>query len=417
MFCGECGAKNKKTDSFCCECGSPLANENEEKQEEISTKKTSEPKKPMTKKNKIIVGLIVLAVIVLGIGYKIGSDLTGPKKIAEGYIKAYVENDGGKLYKYLDLSDDKTFVTKKIFTDLVKESAKDSKEIMNYKITGIEYGSNKLTAKVKFNYTVKGSSSESTNYVNLVKEKGKKLLLFDNWKITNMSESSITVKNYTIKAPKGSKITYVGVKLTDKYLDKKQSSETQDVYVLPKVFNIAKADIKTTLPNGLELEEKVKPYSYSGVHTVNFDKNSMSTKMKDDIVSKAKDSMTTIYNGVIQNKTFADIKAPFEKEGIDLTTLNNTYDNLKNNLSSSTNKLTSITFTDGSIYDVTLKNDGNIKVRVKLNYKYSIEYEWYNEKKKYDGTNYRIVTVNLKYDNGQYYLVDCDDLITYFYRY
>ena len=24
MFCGECGAKNKKGDAFCCECGAKL---------------------------------------------------------------------------------------------------------------------------------------------------------------------------------------------------------------------------------------------------------------------------------------------------------------------------------------------------------------------------------------------------------
>lgn len=37
MFCGECGAKNKKTDTFCSECGAPL--EQEVKKETGTTNK------------------------------------------------------------------------------------------------------------------------------------------------------------------------------------------------------------------------------------------------------------------------------------------------------------------------------------------------------------------------------------------
>lgn len=47
MYCSECGAKNKKTDAFCSECGHPLVQE-EEKQE--VTTKVVKDKKPMSKK-------------------------------------------------------------------------------------------------------------------------------------------------------------------------------------------------------------------------------------------------------------------------------------------------------------------------------------------------------------------------------
>lgn len=55
MYCSECGAKNKKTDAFCSECGHPLVQE-EEKQE--VTTKVVKDKKSMSKKIKLSLVLL-----------------------------------------------------------------------------------------------------------------------------------------------------------------------------------------------------------------------------------------------------------------------------------------------------------------------------------------------------------------------
>ena len=203
MFCGECGAKNKKTDTFCSECGAPL--EQEVTKETGTTHTTVTPRQPMSKKNKIIIAIVAAVVIVLGIGYKVGNNLTSPRKIAEDYIKATINNDGEKLYKYIEIEGDTTFASKKVFADLMKDT-KPTNEIVNYKITDVKYGDSKLSAKVTFKYTTKNSSSEKTDTVNLTKQKGNKYLIFANWKISDLSADNILVEDFTLKVPKGAMV-------------------------------------------------------------------------------------------------------------------------------------------------------------------------------------------------------------------
>ena len=218
MFCGECGAKNNSEDRFCSECGAPLVQE--ENKTNTNSSIVKKPRQPMSKINKIIVGLVIIVIAILGVLYKIGSDITNPKTIANNYIKATVNQDGDKLYKYLEIEGDDTFISKDIFKELLKNSNTDSKKVENYKITEVQYSDEKLTATVKFTYTVEGSTSEKTSSVNLSKQKNKKFLIFDNWKVKDTSISSVTVENYKIKVTKGSKVTFAGVELNDKYLDK-----------------------------------------------------------------------------------------------------------------------------------------------------------------------------------------------------
>ena len=272
MYCGECGTKNNLDDLYCKECGSKL-------ESNLKSKKVKE-KKPISKSTKVLIGVIAI-IIALIVGFMITfSILTSPKKIANDYIKAYVSQDANKLYNYLKLDGDKTFVSKKIFTDIMKDQ-KDS-NIDNYTITGVEYSSSKLKATVNFKYTLKDSHTEKSGYIVLTKQKSKKFLFFDNWQIDE-NLSVTVVNNYTIKVLKDAKISFGGVKLTEKYLDKKESSSKYDVYVLPQVFAF-KTVIKATLKNGFEIEDAVTPSSYYSIYTVNIDENSLSSKEKKKII-------------------------------------------------------------------------------------------------------------------------------------
>lgn len=412
MFCGECGTKNEVNSAFCSECGAKLE-QNVALEEAKNVVKP--PRKPMSKSTKIVIIVVAFVVVAISVFFIIGSKLTSPEVIAKDYIKAVVEQDANKLYNYLDLEGDKTFVTKKMYSDLMKENGITT-DVVNYKITEVEYNDSKLNAEVEFEYTTKNSTSEKEGTVYLTKLKNKKFLFFDNWQVSSENSLANVIENYTIMVPKNSKLTYGGVKVDSKYLDKDKSTTTLDAYVLPQVF-ATKTTVKAVLTNGMTIEEEVTPSSYYS-HTVKFDEDSLSASAKSKIIDTAKKSLTTIYTNAIAKKSFSDIKSNFEHKGTNLKDLEEEYTELVNDLSSASNTLTSITFTDVSIYDMELNEDGYLEVEVKAKYNYAVKYKTFSdEEKTNEDSDYSYMTVILTEDAGKYYLVDLDDLETYFSRY
>ena len=414
MFCGECGTKNKKGDAFCKECGAKL--ESIEVEKTKTNKGTNNtPKKPMAKSTKIIIGVVALVVIAFVALFVVLANITNPKNVAKEYIQAVINKDGNKLYSYLNISGDSTFVSKKVFSDYVKDELKET-SITNYKITDVDYSTGKLQATVKFTYTTKNSSSESTGKVSLTKDKSKKYLFFDNWKVSDSIDTAV-VKDYALKVTKGSKLTFGGINVNKKYLDSSKSSTEYDVYVLPQVFSLETV-VKAVLPSGLEIEEKVTPSNYNSNHTVSFDEDSMTTEAKNKIIEVAKKDITAIYTSAIAKKSFADIKSNFNVKDNDLTKLEQSYNEFVTDLGSETNVLTSFTVTNASIYDIDLDSNGYLDVEFKVNYDYAIKFNDYsNNEKTHSDSDYDYMDVKLTYNNGTYYLVDVSGLETYFSRY
>lgn len=414
MFCGECGTKNEKGAAFCKECGAKLEVVEVEKPK---TKKVTNnaPKKPITKSTKIVIGVVALVVIAFVALFVVLSNITNPKNVAKEYIQAVINKDGNKLYSYLNISGDSTFVSKKVFSDYVKDELKET-SITNYKITDVDYSTGKLQATVKFTYTTKNSSSESTGKVSLTKDKSKKYLFFDNWKVSDSIDTAV-VKDYALKVTKGSKLTFGGINVDKKYLDSSKSSTEYDVYVLPQVFSLETV-VKAVLPSGLEIEEKVTPSNYNSNHTVSFDEDSMTTEAKNKIIEVAKKDITAIYTSAIAKKSFADIKSNFNVKDNDLTKLEQSYNEFVTDLGSETNVLTSFTVTNASIYDIDLDSNGYLDVEFKVNYDYAIKFNDYsNNEKTHSDSDYDYMDVKLTYNNGTYYLVDVSGLETYFSRY
>ena len=179
-----------------------------------------------------------------------------------------------------------------------------------------------------------------------------------------------------------------------------------------------KTVVKAVLPSGLEIEQEVTPSSYYSSYTVSFDEDSLTDSARDKIITIAKTSLNTVYTSAIEKKAFADIKSNFEHNKIDLTALENNYNDLVNSLSTSTNTLTSFSIDDMSIYDLELNNDGYLEVELKVNYDYEVKYKSYNDEEKTNSdSDYDYMTVILTFDNGSYYLVGLDNLETYFSRY
>ena len=321
------------------------------------------------------------------------------------------------MYSYLEVEGDKTFVSKEIFTQLLKENNKNVSEIENYKITDVEYGSGNLTAKVRFTYTVKNSSEEIDSSVNLIKQKGKKYFFFDDWKISDLSMNSTILKDFTIKSIKGSKITFAGVPLEEKYLDSKASTSKFDVYVLPQVFS-TETDVKIVLPMGMEIEEKVTPSSYRNSYTVDFSEENLTEASKEQIELAMKDLLTNLYSNAIQKTTFDEIRTTYEKEGLDLKDLEKNYNDFVDSIVNYSTVLTDIQFDKISLSDIELNENGYLEVEVETYYSYQVQYTtWSGEIETHQSTDNDYMTLILGYQDDAYYLVDIQDLTTYFSRY
>ena len=418
MFCSECGAKNEKDARFCSECGFKFEEEKKVVKKEIKKVETSEVKsaEPSTTKKKSNTKTIIIIILIAALigGYKILSDMTGPSEVAKNYIEAVVNNNTDKLYDYLEIKGDKTFVSKKLFKKIYTKNYKS--KISNYSIGKTEYGKGKLTATVNFNYTVKGSSKEQNGSVKLSKSKEKTYFIFDTWKINDLNDSSsLVVKDYKISVLKGSKLEFGDIKVSSKYLSKKESNSNTDVYVLPQVFTI-KTNIKVELPNGLEIEKEVTPSSWYNSYTVSFSADDLSKKQKKEIVNSAKEIISDLYSSAIKGKKFDEIKSSYKRSGLDLTNLEKNYNKFLDDLSNGYYKLTKFTITDISIYSIRSNDEGNLEAEFKVIYDYTVEYKSGDETKTKDRTNNSAwMTIILGMDEDEYYLTNFKTLKTYFY--
>ena len=75
MFCGECGTKNENGAQFCEKCGSRL-----EVEQTVVTHVAAQ-KKPMSKKTKVIIGVVVAVVAALIGTYMYLGSLFTPEKM------------------------------------------------------------------------------------------------------------------------------------------------------------------------------------------------------------------------------------------------------------------------------------------------------------------------------------------------
>lgn len=418
MYCAECGNKLKKTDKFCGECGALV--EKEELVEEKSNKKSNTPssnseKKPMPKQTKIIIGVIVAVVVCFFTTYQILAKQYEPKKVAEDYLNAVMKKDTDRIYKYLNIEGDTTFVSKKTFNEGMKE-ALSSTNVEEFKVTKVEYEENKTIAKVSYSYKLKDSDSEKTSSINLEKSDSKNLFFFDDWNLENDVYDSLVVKDFKITVPKDAETTFEGIKLTKKYLDSKESTDSKDVYLLPQVFS-KESTIKAKLSSGIELEKKVTPSSYRDYITISFSSDTISDKTKKEMQKEVKQDIETLYKAALEGKSFDDIKDTLVIEKDNLEDLTSDYNDFVSTLNSNSNKLKSIKFTDtslSSLYD----DDSELTIRIKAKYDYTVEYTNYNdetETKDTDSTGY--FSIVYKYENGKYTMLEIRNLVTYFSRY
>ena len=393
MFCPKCGKKNKEEAQFCEFCGEKIV-------EESKVVLPSKPKKPLSKKNKIIIVVVVALVLILGGGGIILSDNYTPSKVAEGYFVALMNDDTNKLYDYIDIPNNE-FTSKEIFNKVVDN---DDKDLVNYQVVGEQVSNDGLSAQVKISYTLEGRQTPLEKTIYLVKDKKNKMLIFDNWKISE--GSSLLEEDYEITVFKGSTLKLEGVEVSSKY---KKDSDTAkyDTYVIPALFK-GNYNAQLTLENGLTTEAKIDVSGYSS--TINTFE--LSDKDEKSLENSIKDNVAKLYKSAIDSKSFGDIKKDFEYKDSDLSDLEDAYDSFAKSIKN--NELKSYEITDLDIDRLSITEDGYLYVTVSLEYKYSVK-DYFSEdvvSKSDDDTAY----LTFDYDNG-FKLVDMTSLATYFSRF
>ncbi len=414
MYCGECGTKLKKNDIFCGNCGTKVEQTTEAKESSSnSSSKQVVPKKPMSKSKKILFAICAVVVVVLVLGYQFLDKKYGPKGVAAEYIEALIHQDANALYDYLHLEGDTTFTSREQFEEIVRDSESNS-SIQNYKIGEVVYGDGKLSARVKIHFTFKDTQMETTETIDLIKTKKKKYLFFDVWEL-NQNFDSVLVKDYQVKVPKNSEVSINKILLDKKYFDKKDSTTEWDVYKIPQIFK-SEVDIISTIA-GFEVEEKVVPSSFG--YTASLELDSLSKEDKEKLEKQLMTDMTTIYQNLIEGKTWDSISDSYNFEGADLEELEETYQSLYEDVvNDEYRKLKKFEITSMKVNSLTSDDDGEIRIGVKLSYNYTIDYKKYDDSiEERTGKNSSNSILIYQFSGNKLRLIDASYLVSYFSAY
>ena len=410
MFCSECGAKNEKDATFCAECGTKLeqiTKTQPKKENKEKTSKKKENKKQLSKKQKILI--IVGAVIVVSLFslYQIGSHLTNPKQIVKGYIEAVNNKDYDKLYEYANYSGDKTFISKEIYKNELKETISDNIKINNYNIGNVTYEDGGLTANVSVNISVNNGNESNTDEVTftLTKLKKKKYLFFNNWTLDSQDMIKATViKDYEISVPKDTIVTFNEIEVTDKYLDNETTDDNKETYILPQVFNTT-TKISFKLSNGITIEKEITPSTYYKSYDLEITKSDITSKEQEKITSAITTSIENAMEGLSTSKSFDDIKGNFASNS-NLDDLKEEYEDYLDDLSKRKYTISNFKITKASINSISFDSDYKLKVQLRVNYSYTATSK--EDGKTKDQTDYDYYQCYLIYENG-YKIADMDE--------
>lgn len=415
MFCAECGTKNEPGAQFCENCGHKL------EENDVMNSATKAPKtgksfstkiKEMSKKNKIISAIVTVVIVAFIIVYFVLSSITNPKNIAEKFFNATMSYDVDAMYSFLDIESSE-FTTKEMFKKIKEDDIDgDIPKVLNYTVGKPVTSVDGLSTTVTITYVLDGRSSSDTADIKLIKNKNKKWLFFDDWKI-NVSGADI-VKGYQIKVMKDSKVTVEGIEVNKKYIDKKESNDSFDVYTMPAMFGTS-YDIVIDLPIGIELEDDIY-VSKGSSYTYRLSLSSLSKDVQDKLSIAVKTNLQTLYDGVKDHKSFDDIRATFDYKDADLTTLKDVYEDLIGDIGDDIT-LTKIEFKDVTLSSVNIDENGNLYVSFKVTYDYSLSYQSGDETKTHDSNDYDYMDLTFDYVDDEFKLVDASSLNTYFSKY
>lgn len=348
MFCEECGTKNKQGSAFCEKCGHKFEQQSVQRE-----------KKPMSKKNKIILGVVIGVVALLTAAYFIISAMFKPEKVALKYFKAFTSKDADAIYNTLKLEDSK-FVSKKILKEAIGND--DEIELENYSVDEVEKDGQITTVVIK--YVEKGETKERTKTIRLAKSSEKQWLIFDKWVVDT---SDIIAKDVTVSVPKDSTLKINGIKVPGKY--EKDTTGNTVYYKIPKMIK-GKYTVNAELKNGIELEGEMKVSgNYSSFYSSSL---GLAESSKKEVTKDIKESVDTIYQAAIAKKDFSEIKDKFAEDyQSDFESL---YNDTKRYVMTDYSSLKEFKLNDIKVKSVSIY-DGKVSVTFEMNYDYKVAHK------------------------------------------
>lgn len=416
MFCGECGTKNKKEALFCEECGAKLR-EVEEQEESKNTEENGEKitrnRKPMSKKNKIILAIVAIFLVSGYFGYKQLEKGASPEVVVEKYLTAVNNQDFDTIYEMVGGSTSSDFITK----DTYKEAL--SKKITEKDMLGVASVTGSSLTNGGLNATVKVSSSKVNDLSSLVgsdkslsitleKTNNRKNIFFKEWKIADNGLFDIdTIDNFYIKVPKDSKVLFNNIELKDNYVDTTKNSDKETnttYYKLPKVLK-SEVDIEITLLDNMKITDKVTPSSYGYVTHVA--KSDFSDELKKQLEDQMQKDFNLLLTNILATKDFSEIKSNFASS-VKLDDLEDTYTKSVRYRKDNSNTVNSVSMTEGSISSININDSYLYAVENYVYYTYNTNSYWNDEPYDYKQSGY--YTFYYTYENGSYKLANISSL-------
>lgn len=402
MRCRECGEKCEKKDIYCGNCGVKL-----------ESKKNFKFNKLFNSKNKKRIELITIVVLILFLSFSSIRFFTSPKRIAQSYLNALFHQNTKKLYHLLNLEGDKTFTTKQVFEQIMKQN---SSSVQEYHITDISYGTGKKTAIATVSYKEKDQKDSKIMKIPLKKKNQKTFFFFDDWEVSSLETGGLIVSNFKVIVPKGSTVTYAGVPVEKKYLNQSESNST-DTYILKQVF-AAKTDIVVELENGYKIEDTLTPGAYRNRYIADITLDTISKEEQQKIENIIESDLKTIYQGAIKDLPFSEIKSNLSIEKTKEEQLETVYNEFVGSLKKAYSKLTMIEFTNLMLSEIHLDEDGYLNFKFKANYHYTISYtDFLGGEKTHESSSYSYMNMSYNVKDETYHIVNATSLEDYFSRY
>lgn len=232
-----------------------------------------QPLDPKTKKAIVIGGIVVGALIVLGIVYGVlNSTVFSAKSVAQSYMTAIADGDYSKANGIADPQVDKNQL--KLLSDNVAKT--DNATISNPHVADVRTSGGVATVNVT--YTLNGKTVNDSITIN---KDGSKLLIFPNWKI-----SSPLLKTISVSVPSTvDSLNVNGVKVGSKSAEK-LDGDTWTLRVYPGTYKITAG---------------ASDYITSDTVSVRTDGGSESNELNIKATSKLKEALTSAVNAKLDD--------------------------------------------------------------------------------------------------------------------
>lgn len=342
LICTNCKTKNKIRDKYCENCG--------EKLQWVFPK--------ISKKVKIIVGVILVVLLIGCSGYWIGNYFTSPAYLAKQYFKCVTNNDVSKIYQYMNVNDS-TFVSEK----LLQEKVELLESVDTYRVIDVEEKGREAT--VLLEYYLENDSKTYHAYVNLYRNHGKKWLFYPNWKI----DSAKLAENIVFQIPTGATITVDEIDLTP-FQNIEQSKNGYDIYQISKMI-AGTYQVKVTLPIGTVIEKKLTIEDGEQFTVGEFE---LSNETQEQMENAILQSLQTFYTGATQNQSFDTIRESLPSMKISAQ-IQKRYRNLKSSLQSEDVTFTQIKVTSVELLSTYYNKNGKLTTTIEIVHDDSYTYE------------------------------------------